>query len=487
MRRAGPASAVVSVDIGSTWTKAVLFSVRDGVCVPERASSVPTTVENLRNGYDAAILGLGLECAGADRLGVAPRAVSSSAKGGLSVAAVGIVPDLTLEAARRAACSAGARVGRVFSYRLTDEDVRELDRIAPDIVLLTGGTDGGNEEIVLANARLIAGCRHRAAVLYAGNRAAACRVRTILEGRQVVVADNVLPDLSSPRPESARDAIRNLFLGTIASGKGLDAVASAAGSEPLPTPLVVFELVRALGATGELGSAGFILIDLGGATTDLYSSLPSPDSSPWAALPRRGLDEPGVKRTVEGDLGLRVSAVSCAGADPEELAAAAAAAGIPPDEPRVWAGRVRDAPETVPSDARGKALDALLACHCVKLSLRRHAGRLEEAWGADGPVRYLRGRDIAGTAVIVGSGGYLSTSPDAGPVVRTALEAAGLDERGKRVPVPAACRFVADTGYLVPHFANAARVFPREAIEGALRHVAHKGGIDGHRRSTAAR
>lgn len=471
---------VISVDIGSTWTKALLFAVQEGACVPVGSASVPTTSWNLREGYDEVLRMLGPI---SEPL---PIAVSSSAKGGLSVAAIGIVPELTLEAAKRAACSAGARVSRVFPYRLTTEDVRELDRIAPDIILLTGGTDGGNEEFVLANARALSGCVVPAAIVYAGNRAMVDPVRRILRGRHVVVTDNVLPDLASPRPESAREAIRRLFLERIVAGKGLDAVASAAGSDPLPTPLTVFDLFRALRPSGEARSFGCILIDLGGATTDVYSLLPSPDSSPWASLPRRGLDEPGVKRTVEGDLGLRVNAVSCIETEPEELAVEAAAAGISVEELRRWAMETRERPERLPSTDKEKAFDALLAGRCVKFSLRRHAGRLEEAWGTDGMVKYLRGRDLAGASVIVGSGGYLSAAPEAASVVTRALEAARFDEHAKPVPLPSDCRFIADRGYRIPHFANAYRVFPREAIAGVLRHFACHGGIDGHRRSALA-
>jgi hypothetical protein len=80
---------------------------------------------------------------------------SSSAAGGLKMISVGLVPDLTAKASRMAAASAGAKVLKTFSYELSPEDQEEINALLPDILLLCGGIDGGNKEVILHNARMM--------------------------------------------------------------------------------------------------------------------------------------------------------------------------------------------------------------------------------------------------------------------------------------------------------------------------------------------
>src|SRR5512137_323687 len=144
-----------------------------------------------------------------------------------------------------------------------------------------------------------------AIILYAGNRKVRDQVVDILRGREVATAANVMPEVGTIDIEPAREVIRRAFLERLVDGKGLSGVVAAAGREPLPTPLAVFELVRTI---GELvpGWEDFALIDMCGATTDFYSHTESFHGGDSVLL--RGLREPKLKRTVEGDLGLRVSA-----------------------------------------------------------------------------------------------------------------------------------------------------------------------------------
>jgi hypothetical protein len=93
------------------------------------------------------------------RLGGLPRfkyrLASSSAAGGLRMVTVGLVRELTAEAARRAALGAGAKLVGTFAYRLTESDVERIVSLAPDILLLAGGTDGGNSDVILHNAEVL--------------------------------------------------------------------------------------------------------------------------------------------------------------------------------------------------------------------------------------------------------------------------------------------------------------------------------------------
>lgn len=94
--------------------------------------------------------------------------------------AIGLVPDLTAEAARRAALGAGAKVLRAFAYELSRRDTDELLRIAPDMILLCGGTDGGERKTIARNAGALAAAQLRALVVVAGNRTAQDEVEAIL-------------------------------------------------------------------------------------------------------------------------------------------------------------------------------------------------------------------------------------------------------------------------------------------------------------------
>ena len=135
---------VACIDIGSTWTKGASFRVdgRDTEIVARAAQ--PTTVNNLAEGFFAVLNGivegdpLTLLRAGRMKL-----QYSSSAKGGLAVAAIGLVPEMTVEIGKIAAQSAGAKLTQVFAFNLTCKDIADLEAAPPDILLFAGGTDGG--------------------------------------------------------------------------------------------------------------------------------------------------------------------------------------------------------------------------------------------------------------------------------------------------------------------------------------------------------
>ena len=146
---------LLSVDIGSTYTKGGLFLLEGEELRLLGRKVRPTTVDDLGRGFaDVRAAALAGRPDGAS--GDVPVYWSSSARGGLKIAAVGLTPDLTLSVARMAATSAGGKVVRAFSYELASDDLAELEAVAPDIVLLTGGTDGGNSRVVLHNAARLA-------------------------------------------------------------------------------------------------------------------------------------------------------------------------------------------------------------------------------------------------------------------------------------------------------------------------------------------
>lgn len=452
-----------AIDIGSTWTKGASFRL-DGERVQlERRAARPTTVANLSEAFFG-VLGEIVSGDPLDRLrsGELRLRYSSSAKGGLAVAAIGLVPDVTLEIGKLAAQSAGARLSQVFSYRLTPSDIAQLEKRQPDIVLLAGGTDGGNSDYVLANAAALAASHLDCDFVYAGNREVADEVAALLAGKRLKVVPNLLPDFNEPNPDPARDAIRSIFLDAIVKGKGLDVIMDATGSEPVPTPFAVLEYTRTI---RELvpGWSDFLLLDMGGATTDVYSAH---RDTPSSGVIRRGLPEPTVKRTVEGDLGMRVSAQSVCELGGTTLAATLEAYNVTKADLAAYTARLTARPDSIPTDAEERRLDTLLAGLCVGHAVARHVGRMASVYTPEGEVLVQTGRDLSKLPKVVGSGGWLARAEDFSPGAW--FDGHLLDQRGRTVLAPRNFAYYRDAGYLFPLLANLARDIPAAAARAGI-------------------
>lgn len=459
------ATPLLSVDIGSTYTKGALFLLDGEELRPVRREVVPTTADDLARGFfqvRRAVLDGGATATSTSALD-APVYWSSSARGGLKIAAVGLTPDLTLSVARMAATSAGGKVVRAFSYELDAEDLAALRAVQPDIILFTGGTDGGNSRVVLHNAACLAELDSPAVILYAGNRKVRDRVAERLRGRSLELADNVMPEVGTIDIEPARGVIRRIFLERIVDGKGLAAVVDATGREPLPTPLAVFELVRTVAARVP-GWEDFALIDMGGATTDFYSHTKSFHGGDAVIL--RGLIEPTLKRTVEGDLGLRVSAEALHRSERAFLESRLRAAGSDPAALERYVENVSRRIEHLPGDAAGRAFDRLLAAACVRAAALRHAGVLQRVFTPQGGFQVQRGKDLRRVTRLIGSGGYLAGQTDASVLLEACPKDA--DDVDTRHLVPEAPACYADAEYLIPLLGNLAADFPDAAARAAV-------------------
>jgi len=458
----------VSIDIGSTWTKGAVFSLVDGELVLLQRRACPTTVDDLARGFTELLVQL-LPLNSLDDVpalihsGRVELSYSSSAKGGLAVAALGLVPDITLETAKVAAYSAGAKLTQVLSYKLTASDIRGLEASPPDILLFAGGTDGGNTDYVLANAKALAASSLNCAMVYAGNRSVRDEVSDLLAHKDFIAVDNLLPTLDEPNPDPAREALRAIFLARIVKGKGLDRIIAATGIEPWPTPFAVYEYTKAIRAHVP-GWHEFVLLDMGGATTDVYSAH---RESPTGGTVLRGLPEPDVKRTVEGDLGMRVSAASAFQTGKGLISAALA---NDPSEVTTFADYVASLatqPEHLPQDPQGQSFDALLAGACVAHACARHAGRSYEVYTPDGMVRVQLGRDLSQVHKVIGSGGWLSKVAGFNPGAW--LQKMAVDAKGKAVLVPTHIEYHRDSDYLFPLLANVAQAHPAAAARAGVR------------------
>ena len=306
------------VDIGSTFTKAALVDRATGRLVD--TAQAPTTLDDVVTGVLAATAGFP----------DAPLIACSSAGGGLRLAVVGYEELISAEAGHRAALSAGARVVHVSAGVLDDARIAALRAAAPDVVLLVGGTDGGEASVLRANAAALASARVSESggvppwsvpVVLAGNVAVRAEVTATLRdgGLPVHEADNVLPDIGRLAPESARAAIRAVFLEHVIGGDRLSTDPRLRSWVRAVTPDAVLEGVTVLARVLAPAEVSVVALDVGGATTDVYC-VPDPDAE-QATLGREAVGVPAQRRTVEGDLGVSWSV--------DALREAAAAEGLP--------------------------------------------------------------------------------------------------------------------------------------------------------------
>ncbi|MDI6849680.1 MAG: glutamate mutase L [Candidatus Saccharicenans sp.] len=452
---------IISIDIGSTWTKGGLFALTDSGLSLEKRLSVPTTQNNLVRGFAEALTGLLLKDKNtplSELKGQAEIFFSSSAKGGLRIAAIGLVPDLTLQLSRLAAMSAGGKVVASLAFSLTRGDLANLEKLQPDILLFSGGTDGGNSQYVLENARKLAASSLSCPVVYAGNRAVAEEVLDLMKAKEVIVTENLMPEVGQVNIEPAREKIREIFLQRIVSGRGLSEIVETFESQPRPTPLAVFELIEAI-PRYQPDWTDIAAIDIGGATTDFYSNTESYLESDTVVL--KGIKEPRVKRTVEGDLGMRVSAHSLADSGWTYLEDRLRELGLEAGSLRNYVDRIAWDLDYLPRTEDELQFDRLLAESCVYYAALRHIGGWKETYTPQGKVYVQTGKDLRRVRAIIGSGGFLSAA-ESNSAVKTPLKKLIQYGQEKKL-LPEKPSFFADRKYLFSLLGNLVEKYPREA------------------------
>jgi uncharacterized protein (TIGR01319 family) len=454
-------NAALLIDFGSTYTKlrAVDIGRRRVLGSGQGPSTVATDV---RTGMRAALADLERHCGGLPRFKY--RLASSSAAGGLRMVTIGLVRELTAEAARQAALGAGAKLVGTFAYRLTAADLAAIVALAPDVILLAGGTDGGNSEVVLHNAAALAASPVACPVLFAGNRAAGDEARRLLAGKTLVCTENVMPEFNLLNIEPARAAIRRVFIERIVHAKGIDRAAAEFDSVLMPTPAAVLEGARLVadGLPGRRGLGSVLVVDPGGATTDVHSVAAG---EPAPGVVPQGLPEPRVKRTVEGDLGMRHSAAAVAEA--AGLPAIAADALLDPERARGLLAQAGADVGRLPCTPEETAFDQALARAAVRIAVGRHCGTVQTVYTATGPVTVQHGKDLSRVEVVIGTGGALVASPEPRAVLRMAL----ADPSEPFALKPRSPRLMLDRDYLLYACGLLQSVEPQPALELALDHL----------------
>lgn len=393
---------ILLIDFGSTYTKLTAVDV-ESEQILGTASSYTTVETDINDGLNE---GLKLLEQKTGKLKFDDCYACSSAAGGLRMVTSGLVPELTSEAAKLASLGAGAKTVGVYSFQITEDDVEEIRSLKPDIFLLVGGTDGGNTECILHNAKMLAQMNPSFPIVIAGNRTAARECERILAGYEVYVCPNVMPKFGVLNIEPTQKKIREIFLDRIVSAKGLSRAAELLSDIMMPTPAAVLNAMKLLadGTENERGIGDLVAVDVGGATTDVYSiSDGMPDQMNTVF---KGLPEPYAKRTVEGDIGMRYSIGGIV--DTAGIRRISELSGLSEERIITLVDDLKANTDKVPNgDEELEALDFALASSAIDEAVSRHAGTLSETYTMMGLTYVQEGKNLTRVKNIVVTGGSL--------------------------------------------------------------------------------
>jgi uncharacterized protein (TIGR01319 family) len=394
------------IDFGSTFTKlcAVNSEAEDLIGT---ASDFTTVDSDISIGYHNALKKL------FDKIGNTIEfdqvIACSSAAGGLKMAAIGLVEELTVEAAKRVCLGAGAKVDLVFAHHITKSEINKINEEKIDIILLAGGSNGGNSECVLFNAELLGKQGIKIPVIYAGNKSAQDDVQDIFDKYEMdgYICENVMPKINELNIDSARNTIREIFLKKIIEAKGIKRIESEIDQVILPTPNAVLEAAKLLseGYLTEKGYGDLVVLDIGGATTDMYSIC---NATKRSDVLIHGLEEPFAKRTVEGDLGMRYSAPGIIKSlTKQEIEFINMEKNV--DIEKEVNKRFNNV-KSLPQNVHDEFIDQFLAEMCAYRAMHRHCGRIEEVFTPMGVVFNQSGKDLTEIQYVIGTGGVVINS-----------------------------------------------------------------------------
>jgi uncharacterized protein (TIGR01319 family) len=293
--------SILATDCGSTTTKAILIEKDDeggGYRLVVRGEA-PTTVEkpfeDVTRGVVNAVQEVeelsGRKLLDGEELLIKPErsategvdlyVSTSSAGGGLQLMVSGVIKQMTAESAQRAALGAGAIVMDVLAHndhRLAHERIARIRSLRPDMILMAGGTDGGQVNHVIEMAEIVAaadprprlGGNYRLPIIYCGNKDARDQIREELGGKsELHVVDNIRPTMDEENLGPARDMVHELFMEHVMQqAPGYNKLTTWTDAPIMPTPAAVGAMCETVAHREGIQLVG---VDIGGATTDVFS------------------------------------------------------------------------------------------------------------------------------------------------------------------------------------------------------------------------
>ncbi len=385
---------------------------------------------------------------GIDELSYDDLFASSSAAGGLRMSVHGLVYDMTARAAQAAALGAGALIQQITAGRLNDSDLQQLRASPPNLILLAGGTDYGERETALHNAWAIAALALKdTPVIYAGNVQNQPEIRAIFEAAQMDISlcENVYPRLDLLNIEPARKLIQQLFEIHIVKAPGMARVYEMVTQPLMPTPGAVMAAARlCYQHMGDL-----LVIDVGGATTDVHSACEQSDEI--ARIQTRA--EPTFMRTVEGDLGVYVNAAHMISLMDEARLS---------QELQMDVKEALAALSPVPTQAAQQRLVGRLAQEAGLQALQRHAGQIRSVFLPGGRQQIAEGKDLTPCQYLIATGGALTRLPDRQRILESLRDM--NHSRKWLYPKPGSLKILIDQHYIMASLGALSRVHPQAAM-----------------------
>lgn len=324
---------------------------------------------------------------------------TSSAAGGLKMTVHGLVYDMTVRAAKEAALGAGANIKFITSGRLRKLDLKKIEEIKPNIILIAGGVDYGERETALYNSQLIANLNLDIPVIYAGNIENHDEIKEIFKDTktELYIVENVYPEIDQLNVEPTRKIIQQVFEKHIIHAPGMTKIREMVTGNIVPTPGAVMKASELLyDNIGDL-----VTIDVGGATTDVHSVTEGSEEINRMLIS----PEPKAKRTVEGDLGVYVNAKNIIeGMGEDDLIRKL---GVSKEKLDNLISGIKPIPE---SEDEIKFIEALTEYACVT-AIKRHAGSLKNLYGPSGKMTFAEGKDLTSVKYVIGTGGALTRLP----------------------------------------------------------------------------
>ncbi|HEX2965762.1 MAG TPA: methylaspartate mutase accessory protein GlmL [Syntrophorhabdaceae bacterium] len=471
-RKEGDMSIHLLIDFGSTYTKVMAVDLEKEIIVG-RAQAPTTVTTDITVGLNKAFSELVRTC-NIDEKHITGKYASSSAAGGLKMAAIGLVPQLTVEAARRACLGAGAKVVRGFGFEIDETIVRDIEDAKCDIVLLCGGTDGGDKNVILQNSNMLAKSSIDCPILVAGNRVVSEAVKSKLAnaGKRVYVTKNVMPSIDTLEVEPAQVLIREIFITHITKAKGLQKAQDFIGSPIIPTPKATLQAAALLadGMPEEPGIGSLVIVEVGGATTNIHSVGDSSPATPQTVV--RGLPELRIKRTVEGDLGIRYNAQTIYDLMGYNVFVAKLRHAFPKmDVDQCNASEqityLSHNVDHVPRTQLGLNIDIVLAESAASMAVQRHAGTLKQEFTLGGEVMVQNGKNLLDVKNLIGTGGIFKYGLNPERVLRSAIFSADTPWSLK----PKSPNVFIDRAYMLYGIGLLAEHFPLQALRIAKKYL----------------
>lgn len=373
---------------------------------------------------------------------------TSSAAGGLRMTVHGLVYDMTVKAAKEAALGAGANIKSITAGRLRKSDLKKIEEIKPNIILIAGGVDYGERDTALHNAELISEMDLGVPVIYAGNIENHEEVKELFKDKksELYIVENVYPKIDQLNIEPTRKVIQQVFEKHIIHAPGMQKVRDMVNGPIMPTPGAVMEAAKLL--YDEIGD--LMVLDVGGATTDVHSVTEGSEEINRILIN----PEPFAKRTVEGDLGVYVSMPNVVELIGKEKLA---------EELNVTLGELESLIENhapIPKTEMDISFTETLTYYAVINAVKRHAGTLRNIYGPSGKKTVAEGKDLTGVKYIIGTGGALTRLPNRVKI----MEQIPLSNKGNELLPTKEARILVDNYYIMASLGVMSKKYPEAAL-----------------------